>query len=180
MTPRATTTPRPARVPRTAPGDLPARGSDLPRFVERLGSTLTDAGMPRLPARVFAALLADEDGRMTSSELADLLEVSPASVSGAVRWLAQVRWIHRERERGSRRDVYVVREDAWHDAMISSSRTYAPILDVIADGVGALGGPTTVPGARLALSVEFLRFLSAEMVGVAQRWEEHRRALGLR
>ena len=179
MTPRATTTPRPARAPRADPGGLPSRGSDLPRFVERLGSTLTDAGMPRLPARVFAALLADEDGRMTSSELAGLLEVSPASVSGAVRYLAQVQLIHRERERGSRRDVYVVSEDAWHDAIINSRQAYAPILAVIADGVGVVGGPTTVPGARLALSVDFLRFLTAEMAGVEQRWEEHRRALGL-
>ena len=103
-------------------GDVPTRAQptprpgDVARFVERLGSALTDAGMPRLPARVFAALLAREDGRMTAAELADGLQVSAGSVSGAVRYLAQVRLIHRERERGSRRDVYVVMEDAWHDA----------------------------------------------------------------
>ena len=57
--------------------------------------------------RVFAALMATEGGRLTSSEPATPLDISPAGVSGAVRSLIQVRMIRRERERGSRRDVYV-------------------------------------------------------------------------
>lgn len=130
--------------------------------------------MARLPSRVFAHLLADEDGRMTASELAEALGVSAASVSGAVRYLAQVHLIHRERERGSRRDVYVVAEDAWHDAMINGARVYDPIRAALADGVQAVGGAGTVPGERLATSAEFLVFLVEEMKGVARRWDEHR------
>ena len=86
MTARATTPP-PAPAPRSE--------DEVRAFVERLGSALTDAGMARLPARAFAAMLADEDGRMTSAELAEVLEVSPASVSGAVRYLSQVLFLHR-------------------------------------------------------------------------------------
>jgi len=71
-------------------------------YVERFGDTLTDAGMPRLAARVFAQLLADEDGRMTAAELTEALEVSPAAISGAVRYLTQTYMIGKERERGSR------------------------------------------------------------------------------
>jgi DNA-binding MarR family transcriptional regulator len=149
---------------------------DVRGFVERLGSTLTDAGLPRLPARVFAALLSDEDGRMTSSELAEALDVSAASVSGAVRYLAQIHLLHREREAGTRRDVYVIRDDAWHDAMINTRRTYAPILSVVGQGVSAVGGPETGAGARLALTVEFLEFITEEMEEVGRRWEQRRRA----
>jgi len=74
----------------TAP--LPTTGSELddPRLhdvVEHLGGALADAGLPRLPARVFAALMAKEDGRLTSADLATLLEISPAGVSGGVRYL---------------------------------------------------------------------------------------------
>jgi predicted transcriptional regulator len=143
------------------------------RFVERLGSVLTDAGLARLPARVFAVLMADDDGRMTSAELAEALAVSPAAVSGAVRYLSQVRMIHRERSPGSRKDVYVVMDDAWHDMMIDHGSTYEPIRDAIADGVPGVGGPATAAGARLSLSVEFLEFLGREMDGVATRWEAH-------
>src|SRR3954462_2829232 len=83
-------------------------------YVERLGDTLTAAGMPRLAARVFAQLLADDDGRMTAAELTASLDVSPAEVSGALLSLTQTYLIGKERERGSRRDVYVVQADAWH------------------------------------------------------------------
>src|SRR4051794_1974188 len=93
------------------PTDLTAPG--LHEAVEHLGGALANAGLARLPARVFAALMATPDGRLTSAELATVLEVSPAGVSGAVRYLSQLRMIRRERERGSRRDLYVVMDDAW-------------------------------------------------------------------
>ncbi len=62
-----------ARAARSAsPGD------SAERFVERFGSALTEAGMQRLPSRVFALLLADSDGRMTASEIGEALSVSAA------------------------------------------------------------------------------------------------------
>lgn len=147
------------------------------RFVERFGSALTAAGMPRLPARVFACLLADDDGAMTAAELGEVLEVSPASVSGAVRYLQQVRMIHRERQPGTRRDLYVVADDAWHDAVISAGQVYQPLRAVLAEGVDVVGGRRTTAGRRLALSAEFLDFLTEEFEGVARRWEKRRAEL---
>ena len=147
------------------------------RFVERFGSALTAAGMPRLPARVFACLLADDDGAMTAAELGEVLEVSPASVSGAVRYLQQVRMIHRERQPGTRRDLYVVADDAWHDAVISAGQVYQPLRAVLAEGVDVVGGRRTTAGRRLALSAEFHDFLTEEFEGVARRWEKRRAEL---
>ena len=86
--------------------------------------------------------MATEDGRLTSAELATLLEISPAGVSGAVRYLTQVRMIRRERERGSRRDVYVVMDDAWHDMLMQHDQLYAPILAALVAARGALGAST--------------------------------------
>jgi DNA-binding transcriptional ArsR family regulator len=146
---------------------------DLIGFVERLGSTFTDAGFPRLPARVFAALLVDDDGRMTAAELADLLRVSPGAVSGAVKYLAGMHMLHREREPGSRRDIYVIREDAWHDTLINAASVYDPFVRVLGSGVDVVGRQTRA-GTRLAESVEFLEFLAGEMKGIAERWEERR------
>ncbi len=143
--------------------------------VERLGAALGSAGVPMLPGRVFAALLATDDGRLTSAELVTLLHVSPAAVSGAVRYLSQVRWIRRERERGSRRDVYIAMDDAWHDAVVQTDQLYAPILAALGaarDGVG----PATRAGRRIELSVEFLEFVTEEMRGIAERWEQHKAA----
>ena len=152
--------------------------ADPSRFVERFGSALTAAGMQRLSARVFAALLADEDGRMTAAEIGEVLSVSPASVSGAVRSLQQMRMIHREREQGTRRDVYVVADDAWHDMMLNSANIYAPLTQSLSEGVDQVGGRGTPAGDRLALSVAFLEFVTEQMQQLSERWDKRRAELG--
>lgn len=146
----------------------------LAAYVERLGATLTDAGMPRLASRVFAQLLADDDGRMTAAELTDALEVSAAAVSGAVGYLTQTLMIGKERERGSRRDVYVVQADAWHEAMLRRDRVLTQIEAGLRLGIPAVGGGATPAGRRLQLSVEFLRFVSSRMADMEQAWQERK------
>ncbi len=149
----------------------------LHEVVEHLGGALADAGVARLPARVFAALLATEEGRLTSAELSALLEVSPAGVSGAVRYLTQVRMIRRERERGSRRDVYVVMDDAWHDVLMQTDQIYRPILAALVEARGTLGEDSRA-AERMQLSVEFMEFIMREMAGIADRWEAYRASGG--
>ena len=146
-------------------------------FVERMGGALTQAGLPRLPSLVFSALLVDDDGRMTSAELADALEVSPASVSGAVNYLAQLGMLRRERERGSRRDVYVVDDDAWHGALMRRDQLYAPMVAVAAAALRSLGDDSPAH-ERLLLTREFLSFVDDEMAGLAEKWEKRRAELG--
>jgi predicted transcriptional regulator len=182
--PRSTTTsPDAGNGASAVPGEAPSTGRTdltdpgLHEAVEHLGGALAHAGLARLPARVFAALLATPDGRLTSAELSTLLEVSPAGVSGAVRYLAQLRMIRRERERGSRRDVYVVMDDAWHDMLMQYDQIYAPILAALAVARSAVGEDSRA-GARMGLSIEFLEFLLGEMGGITQRWEEHKAARG--
>ena len=145
------------------------------RSVEQLGAALAEAGMPSLPSRVFAALLVDDDGRMTSVELTEVLGVSPASISGAVKYLAHLQMLRRERERGSRREVYVVDDDAWHGLMLRRDHLYAPILRALQTAVDERG-PASPAYRRLMLTGEFLRFVDAEMAEMTDRWAAHRAA----
>ena len=146
------------------------------RYVERMGTALADAGLQRLPSRVFAALTVDDDGRMTSAELVEALGVSPASVSGAVRYLSRIGFVHRERERGTRRDVYVVDDDAWLQATVRGDQAYAPMVAALDDALQRLD-PTSRAHHRLFLMREFLLFVSQEMGGIAERWLAHRAEL---
>jgi len=146
------------------------------RYVERMGTALADAGLQRLPSRVFAALSIDEDGRMTSAELVAALGVSPASVSGAVRYLSQIGFVHRERERGSRRDVYVVDDDAWLQATLRGDQAYAPMVAALDDALQRLD-PGSHAHRRLLLMREFLVFIGQELGGIAERWLAHRAEL---
>ena len=56
-------------------------------FVERMAMTWADLGFPRMPARILITLLAADEPALTAAELGERLEVSPAAISGAVRYL---------------------------------------------------------------------------------------------
>jgi DNA-binding transcriptional regulator GbsR (MarR family) len=143
------------------------------RFVESFASSFVDAGVPRMPARVFAAILASDAGRMTAAELSELLQVSPAAISGAVRYLAQVDLVVRVREPGSRRDVYAVRDDAWYEAIVRRERLLESWARSVREGIDALG-PATRAGVRLSETLEFFEFLQTEMPALLERWRASR------
>ncbi len=144
--------------------------------VERIGGALTQAGMARLPSRVFAALLVDDDGRMTSAELAEALEVSPAGVSGGVGYLEHLGMLRRERERGSRRDVYVVADDAWHDAMVRHDQLYAPIKASLDHALATLGERPGAPPHRDEPRLPAVH--GGELDAIAERWQARKAELG--
>jgi DNA-binding transcriptional regulator GbsR (MarR family) len=143
------------------------------RFIESFASALVDGGVPRMPARVFAALLATDSGRLTAAELAERLGVSPAAVSGAVRYLAQVSLISREREPGSRRDHYRLFNDLWYEAVLRREPLLTRWERAMRDGMAALGADTPA-GARMAESVAFFEFLQEELPAVLARWRARR------
>jgi DNA-binding transcriptional ArsR family regulator len=147
-------------------------------FVERLGAALTSAGLARLPSRIFAAVMVDEDGRMTAAEIGEPLGVSPAAVSGAVKYLDGVGMVRRERERGSRRDVFVVDDEAWHDTLLQADTIYAPMITALDRGIVDLG-PDDPAHHRLMVSREFMRFILDELHGINDRWTARRRELHL-
>jgi DNA-binding transcriptional regulator GbsR (MarR family) len=145
-------------------------------FVERLGGALTSAGLARLPSRIFAAVLVDEDGRMTAAEIGEALGVSPAAVSGAVKYLDGVGMVRRERERGSRRDVFVVDDEAWHDTLLQADNIYRPMITALGQGIDDLG-PDDPARPRLVVSRAFMEFILEELRGINDRWTDRRREL---
>ena len=143
------------------------------RFVERFATTLEESGVPRMPARVFVTLLATDAGALTAAELAERLQVSPAAISGAVRYLIQVDLITRERDPGSRRDRYRVFDDAWYEATVRRERLLMRWEDSAREGAAALG-PDTPAGARMVETVAFFQFLRREMAALQERWRQER------
>ncbi len=143
------------------------------RFVEHFASVLVEGGVPRMPARVFAALLSTDSGRLTAAELAEMLQISPAAVSGAVRYLEQVSLVGRDREPGSRRDRYRLQDDVWYEAIIRREPLLQRWERALGEGVQALGADTPA-GTRLAASVSFFEFLQREMPALLARWREQR------
>ena len=141
------------------------------RFVEHMAMTLADWGFPRMPARVLVALMsADEDG-LTAAELAERLGVSPAAISGAVRYLLHIGILAREPVPGSRRDRYRLPDDAWYEASTAKGHLFKTVADLADEGVAALGGPATPSGARVTEMRDFFLFVQSELGALLERWE---------
>jgi predicted transcriptional regulator len=149
-----------------------ANDDEVARFVERFALVLVESGLPRMPARVFGALLVAEDGSRTAGELADYLRVSPAAISGAVRYLMQVELIVRARHPGERRDHYEVTDDLWYEAYANRDKLLEQWSTLMGEGAALLGTDTKA-GWRLDTSRAFFEFLRGEIPGLMARWREY-------
>ena len=149
--------------------------SDRPesRFVEDFAQMLVEGGMPRMPARVFASVLAEDTGRLTAQELAARLQVSPAAISGAVRYLVQARLVLRGRDPGARSDHYRLSEDDhWYESMMQRGQVLERFEQSAARGADALGDRPA--GRRLRETQEFFAFLRVELPAMMDRWHASR------
>jgi predicted transcriptional regulator len=138
-------------------------------FIERLASVLTESGFPRMPARVFASLLATDSGRLTAAELAGLLHVSAAAVSGAVSYLVQVNLASREAEPGSRREHYRVHSETWYEALARKDQVLDRCERSLREGIDVVGRDTAA-GARIAETLAFFEFIQTELPAMLERW----------
>ncbi len=184
---------RSSRTSRAVSGGAPARAStpatqepltaaeEVPPAarpaLERMAETMVTSGMQRMAARTFAAVLVSQSGALTSAQLAEILQASPAAVSGSVRYLEQVDMIRRTRPPGSRRDLYLLSADIWYETFAhkgSVLQTWARTMADAADSVGR----DTAAGHRLAESEAFFAFLQDEIPQLMDRWKRERDQLG--
>jgi DNA-binding transcriptional ArsR family regulator len=145
------------------------------RFIERFALLLTDGGIPRMAARVFACVLADDAGQLTARELSERLQVSPAAISGAARYLIQVGMLTKAREPGARRDHYRLGDDVWYEAFGQRDTLLRRWEDGLVEGIELLG-PGSPAGRRLEETRAFFAFLRAELAPMLERWREHQQA----
>ena len=148
---------------------------EVSRFVERFAADLVEAGMQRMGARVFAALLVSDSGALTSAELAEQLRISPAAVSGAIRYLAQVDLVAREREPGSRRERYRLYNETWYESLSRRDQMLTRWENTMRDGAKILG-PDTPAGQRASETAGFFEFMQSELRTMLERWRAHQAA----
>ena len=142
-------------------------------YIERFASVLVSAGFPPMPARVFVALLVTDSGRLSAAELAGMLRISPAAVSGAVRYLIQLGLVHKERVPGSRRDYYRMPGNMWDDMIRMRDQVMGRWTALVREGIDLVGANTPA-GERMAEQAAFLDFATKELSQILSRWQEYR------
>ena len=140
---------------------------------ERGAAVMAAAGMPRMPARVMMALIAAPADGYTAGELQERLGVSAAAVSGAVRYLQQLHFVHRRTVPGERRERYVLLEDAFYRSVVDNEPVYARSASILDDMAAELDDD---PAAQVRATdiAEFMRFLAKRMPQLIDEWEAAR------
>ncbi|WP_435748646.1 GbsR/MarR family transcriptional regulator [Microbacterium sp. PMB16] len=140
---------------------------------ERAAAMLTAAGMSRMPARVMMALVAAPDGGYTAAQLSERLGISAAAVSGAVRYLQQLRFIQRRSWPGDRRDRYEFVHDTFSSSMVGNIPVYTQLAAYI-DEIAAEHDDDPGAQERAAELADFFRYLSKRMLQIVEDWRAQR------
>jgi hypothetical protein len=164
---RAQAPPRGSAAPPQAGG----RDAEAVReYEETFTTVLMGSGLPKMMARVLACLYTTDAGSVTAAELVQHLQVSPASVSKAITYLEGQDLIRRERDE-RRRERYLVDNDVWYQAMISSARSNDQVVQIARQGAGILG-PGSPAAARLENIARFLDFVGENITRAAEQARE--------
>jgi predicted transcriptional regulator len=148
----------------------------LRSFVENMAALLADWGFPRMAGRVVFTLMAADERSLSAGELADRLGVSPAAISGAVRYLTHLQMVAREPVPGSRRDRYRLVDDSWYEVTVAKMTLLKTLADAADQGAAAAGGSKTVAGARLAGMRDFYNWVQESMPTMLLQWAEVKEA----
>ncbi|GID97841.1 GbsR/MarR family transcriptional regulator [Amorphoplanes digitatis] len=144
----------------------------LRSFVEDMSRLLGDWGFPRMAGRVVFTLMAADERSLSAGELAERLDVSPAAISGAVRYLTQLSMVTREHVPGSRRDRYRLVDDSWYEVTVAKMTLLKTLADAAAQGAAAAGGRDTIAGERLAGMSDFYNWVQDNLPAMLERWAE--------
>ncbi|MEW2356280.1 helix-turn-helix domain-containing protein [Spirillospora sp. NPDC029432] len=147
------------------------RDADAVRdYEETLATVFMTSGLPKMMARVMACLYTTDSGSLTAAELAQRLQVSPASVSKAITFLADLDLVRRQRDEG-RRERYVVDDELWYQGMLRSARDNDQFVQAARQGVAILGAGTPA-ATRLENSARFLDFVTESLLRAAEQARE--------
>ncbi|WP_309060465.1 helix-turn-helix domain-containing protein [Streptomyces sp.] len=158
------------RGPEALPEDHGRDAEAVREFEETLTTVFIASGVPKMMARVMACLTLTDTGSLTAAELAQRLQVSPASISKAVTFLESQGLVRRERGEG-RRERYGVDDDIWYQSMMASAESTAQIAETSRQGVGIMG-PGTPAATRLENIARYLDFISEAITRAAEQARE--------
>lgn len=172
-------TERRARRRKSAPAPAPPAAADaygrdpdtVHGFEEQFTALLVHTGLPKMVARVLGCLYATDTGSRTAAELVGRLQVSPASISLAIRYLEEQELVRRERDPRNRREHYVIDDDVWFRAMLASARANTVLAEGAQRGAETLGADTPA-GTRLADMGRFLDRVGRDLVTSAEHWRQ--------
>ena len=140
-------------------------------YIEEMGLLMERFGLPRMPGRVLGALLLADPPEQTAEALAETLQASRGSISGATRALMQLGLIERVGKPRERRDFFRNRPNAWAELTKLQMLNIKLFKEMAKKGLTIVGSDD--PGVRLGLveMLEFYEFWERELPKVFRDWD---------
>jgi DNA-binding transcriptional regulator GbsR (MarR family) len=144
------------------------------RFVDAIGVWASKSyGLPQMTGRVLGWLLVCDPAEQSAAQLAEALDASKGSISGATGMLVRARLVDRLHVRGERADRFRIRPEAWDDQVRDQSADEARAL--IAQGLEALKGEPAARRARLEELDAFYAWWQSRMPALWDEWQEYKK-----
>lgn len=143
-------------------------------FVDATGELWSKSyGLPRMTGRVLGWLLVCDPPEQTAAQLAEALDASKGSISGATRSLVRAGLVERLHVRGERADRFRIRPEAWDEQVRDQGVADARAL--IGQGLEALAGEPPARRARLEELDMFYAWWQSRIPALAEEWEQYKR-----
>jgi DNA-binding transcriptional regulator GbsR (MarR family) len=143
-------------------------------FIDATGDWVAGSyGLSRMTGRVFAWLLVCDPPEQTAAQLAEALEASKGSISGATNTLVRFRFVERVHIRGERADRFRLRPGAWDEQLRDPGTEAARAL--VAQGLEALAGEPPARRARLEEMDALYAWYQSRMPALLDEWQEYKR-----
>ena len=136
------------------------------RFIESMGLYFERRGGTRIGGRIYALLmLAGEP--LSNKRIAELLQVSAASVSTNLRACTNMGLVEPASVPGDRQHYSVVNSQGWESKLRVAEESLRAFSRICGE---ALAVPRLAGNRNLREASEFCDFYMAELSGIAERW----------
>jgi DNA-binding MarR family transcriptional regulator len=141
------------------------------RFIEALGLHFENrAGFPRIGGRMLGLLMLAPKP-LALGNIAELLKVSPASVSTNIRHFHSKGLVQEIGLPGDRRHYYVFADSAWEHQFEDASKGVTEFLQIMRSRMDCLGGlEESVCKQRFLAAIEFFDFFLGMVQSARERW----------
>jgi len=145
------------------------------QFVEEVGISFEQTGLPRMAGRLLGWLLICDPPHQTTGELAEALLASKGSISTTTRLLIRIGLIERLSLPGVRHDYFRLKSGAWHQLIKESLVQIIAMRQLAEHGLELLEGETHVNRQWLEEMRDMYIFFEREFPALLERWEQQRK-----
>lgn len=145
------------------------------RFIEALGLHFENkAGFPRIGGRMLGLLMLASKPLALGS-IAELLKVSPASVSTNIRTFHSKGLVEEIGLPGDRRHYYVFSDTAFEHQFEDALEGVTEILQIMRTRMARLGPDESLRLQRFLSTIEFFDFFLGMVKGARERWQHRKK-----